>query len=1077
VSFCSHVCARTGNSLTVSELLFQDLQQASAVCRTLDYQLGQKDLKKEKREELEKQKKDLTLKQEVLRSELVRYGIKAGTQKELQEELEAFGKKLQESDSREEQEKLTRAFVGQTSKDEEGFEEDEIVFGQALFDSSHTALLLGANATGKKQGALVRVALGQDEQTGQTRIVFSPLAKEKPRVNGVEVDASNKGLFDKKIHGLALAGPQGMFPVVACDGENNLYLLNDTAGEFLSKNDKEIYDAGGASIKVPPFALAATGDILPYIFAAVAQGDKWESDATTPNDNRGIAILQRVKETFKVTEDGKEVDREKFPLKQRDPANVTSDGTQAYKLSLDSGDNMVAFAENSAFLNTDAGVTLHWDNVLGRLYIGLTNVGRKPKSPASSGFENGGVISLLVARIEGSEFKIDPVIATPNKDKLKGAVATPSHIVGFYLDADSQDFQASIFNVRTMHTSTGKDYVIVNGGTGINTLHADNAALRSWIFALPVMPAQDASGTALQNAGKLAKLSADKKTFELLDGNSDDPPTVDRSKKSLAFDPKATIGSRFSVDQQKLVAGADPRFLAAKTDVNIEAMEVIGDTVYVSVAADRASGTSAKEAGIFYSTALFDEHGNISSWTPWQRVAGTQEKVNAFGINQSNGSFMFLKKEGANPTDPGKIVYATEWGTSAGVVGAPAGIVNTSRKLSDVLDAIFKERGISRIINFDERTPGFKTGEFSMMVAVGPDKVALIETGKKGTGSANDPLARTQTFADTGAGQNVFVFDATQDDDLKAIAPLTGAMVVADSKTKDKGYLFVSGVNGVARLEHKTSGAGWNSQTDGDTKGLAGLDDTTFPKKDGTFVFKKINLPDGTLVTDVVSSLDSKKLGVLGFEKLFRTKDDVAQAPDALANAFGYASDMVMAGDRAILATSKGLYTTNFTTLKGPFVGIEGTPVRLHYVSQTKGVNSPTGNLYVLAIDQEKDTGRIYRFAVDASKTGITEQLKIIKPAGSTEDYPAYRDLKTLRGSFVTDGTFMFDILHRTAENDKLMRISTQNNSDPSDLTSIFNGVSTSDGSNMWDRISTPVRDTASGAWVVPGQWGVRVNE
>ena len=74
--------------------------------------------------------------------------------------------------------------------------------------------------------------------------------------------------------------------------------------------------------------------------------------------------------------------------------------------------------------------------------------------------------------------------------------------------------------------------------------------------------------------------------------------------------------------------------------------------------------------------------------------------------------------------------------------------------LSSTLASIFPEtKGvIHQIVSFDDKTSGFKLGQFSMMVALGYDNLALIQTG---VGATFFPV---QKFLTSDPGKNVFSF-------------------------------------------------------------------------------------------------------------------------------------------------------------------------------------------------------------------------------------------------------------------------------------------------------------------------------
>ncbi len=729
------------------------------------------------------------------------------------------------------------------------------------------------------------------------------------------------------------------------------------------------------------------------------------NDVDSEGKNRGFAILQK--------------DGANIALK--DPADVTAAGTKALALNLAAKD-ITAADRNVAFSNLagvdpmnyaqmlDEKVAMHWDSKLQRLYIGLNSLGRgnaddaaNPTMVDEGNDKTGGVVSLLVAGVDNKKAFIKPVVVNPTN---KLGTDPEQQIVGFHEDAgNKQAWLATAFAVRTMHTSTGKDYVIVNGGVA----DGDTKELKSWVFALPVMPAGN------NNAGQLAKVDNAQdglatldvnKAFELLDLDivGHESPKVDRSTTDNTGNP--------------LVVGADPTLIGGDdADKTITDIQVVGDAVYVSLAETRAAGAGNVEAGIFQSSAIFDENGLIRAWSPWQRVAGTTDKVAGFGFNNKNAGFMWLDGDG-NQT-----VKADAWGKSEEVAA-------TSRKLSSELAKSFPS-GVARVVNFDEKTKGFKTDEFSMAVALGNNnKIALIQTG------VGAPLEPTDDFS---MNDTVVVLDKTA---LKTIAPLTCAEV-ARRDDKDEGFLYVGGEKGVVKIS-----VPWDSEAP-PAAGLADL--MGFGVKDF--------IPVAALGSDIralaaksPAGLFTGRIAALGLEHITTIdKDGNLTKNLPLTDQFGL--DLLLTEKLAIVATTSGLFKTDDldTLALTQIPGIDGTPVQLVLVPEHKGGLSD-GNLYVLAVKGSET--KVYRFNVSGTD---------VKPIGT----PTVINLGKSRTSISTDGSVLFS----SGTPDLVDMRTSDNLAAAQSITSLLN-ITTANPAG-----GTPVRDTASGGLVVAGNWGVRVNE
>jgi len=274
---------------------------------------------------------------------------------------------------------------------------------------------------------------------------------------------------------------------------------------------------------------------------------------------------------------------------------------------------------------------------------------------------------------------------------------------------------------------------------------------------------------------------------------------------------------------KKIVVGGDPRFIFTGASLPFNDVQVVGDTVYVSVSGDR--NDTKTESGIFQSTALFDDNGIVSSWTPWQRAATFDDdngidKVTGFGVDAKTGNVLWLEEKDK------KTIRSTAWGTSDKVVGD----AKKSRELTNVLgdDAAFPaaNEGVYRVFNFDEFTLKFlNVGKNSSAIAVGGEKVAFFQMGEKKDSNTVNP---TKKFDENSGG-------IVTNDTFKAIAPLT---YVEDERGKSS-FLCVGGARGLARL--------------------VGID------KKNNFEFKKVDDWDGHFVTAMGS--DGKIFYVLS---LFR---------------------------------------------------------------------------------------------------------------------------------------------------------------------------------------------------------------
>ena len=189
------------------------------------------------------------------------------------------------------------------------------------------------------------------------------------------------------------------------------------------------------------------------------------------------------------------------------------------------------------------------------------------RSIVTASVDSSGIISF-------ADIAPDSAFALNNLDNMVGVFSnTPQSL--------------AINKVRVLHASTGPSYLIINGGNG--TINGLGGA----IFALPLVdlgdPTNPTQGTV---ADKNSALDANFKFVT---------PATTPAGMPLDTDPAVIVGT-----------GS----LALPFTGLISDIDVIGDTVYVSIDNDPASTT---EGGILYSQALFDETGKIIRWTPWTK--------------------------------------------------------------------------------------------------------------------------------------------------------------------------------------------------------------------------------------------------------------------------------------------------------------------------------------------------------------------------------------------------------------------------------------------------------------------------
>ena len=436
---------------------------------------------------------------------------------------------------------------------------------------------------------------------------------------------------------------------------------------------------------------------------------------------------------------------------------------------------------------------------------------------------------------------------------------------------------ASVRKVRTMHTSTGKSYLIMNGiaeDDGIKTQAAGKLA----VFAIPLV---DGPAASPADVGYVA--SRDDHSKRALHG-TEAPSCWNEKMYQFAKTDFATGFDNVMTSTDRAVAvGQSPAYLYhTDADVKyedylkrgrelsgIQQMQVVGDTVYVSVAGYNQDAsnlnTVGEEAGVFSSTAIFDKDGFIRAWTPWQRAVPYRGPIEHFAVDEEAQSFLYIPKYKSNvrsirATPNQQIVAATTWSESTQGknryqwrAGDKGNIIGGSTSLSSVLDKNFTTTfggGVLGLYAFDAATQGLvdKPGMypvFSMLVATGNGRVALIapqEISGSFDGEKSEILTTQYKCikddkADAGLvgakGSNVFIFDETSNSGkaLKRLGPITCAEWERSGQ-KGSGRLWVGGQNGIAVLRDPTSGKGFGT-TGAGSDGVTSLDQFKVEAEDG----------------------------------------------------------------------------------------------------------------------------------------------------------------------------------------------------------------------------------------------------
>lgn len=176
-----------------------------------------------------------------------------------------------------------------------------------------------------------------------------------------------------------------------------------------------------------------------------------------------------------------------------------------------------AYPASRAMITQD--IDLYWDSSLQRLFVGFNDIALGD----DTGYlvnGSGGACSVMVGQqktVGGQNaFYLQPIIGPHFQSLLFQTYLTPDtatkkanasdYLIGFYQNHDpaqlstpnpSNDLHAVAKKPRVMHTSTGKDYLLFNGGVA---QQSSLDSLNSKIYALPLI-----ASTGAANAGLIAQ--------------------------------------------------------------------------------------------------------------------------------------------------------------------------------------------------------------------------------------------------------------------------------------------------------------------------------------------------------------------------------------------------------------------------------------------------------------------------------------------------------------------------------------------------------------------------------------------
>lgn len=542
--------------------------------------------------------------------------------------------------------------------------------------------------------------------------------------------------------------PTTLFSLVS--GDTTALQVVDSNG-----NDASINDFSGTTATDSIRALAAGNS---YAFAAVKDNDTADPTTFGTDADDGIALMTIDHDTKKLT------------VTNATDAAVGNKAVNTIAATLN-------ITQDPATLDGD--VTLHWSERLQRLYVGM--------QATTENTDNHLCYGLLIYRVAANNILTAvPPITTP---AINTATINTKIIAAESGGAGATSI--ALLKLDTMYTSTGLDYLIVNGG------NAAADSVKNLVYALPlVYTAADTDN----NNGALADIDFAGNAPVI--GTGFDTKAADLSKvysNVAATHPQAAVGG-----------GALP--IANASTAGVSDMKVIGDTVYCAVYSAAVNTTNAP--GIYYSQAIFDNTGAIARWTDWAKAAPfaignstTDGASGHFAVDATTGNIIGTD----NTTNT--IINRTDWTASGTATTSLVATLNSN--LSGGCFSVFDLNQSTR--NFGTVNDAFN--RYALFGGRGKVVFTKISLGRSAAYLA--PQTMITDFSDIDN-----IKETTLPNDT---APVT---VLGYSKWADdgnKGFFFAGTRNGLYVFA-ATGGAGF------DPDNFANLDEAPFT----TFSWQKL---------------------------------------------------------------------------------------------------------------------------------------------------------------------------------------------------------------------------------------------
>jgi hypothetical protein len=489
--------------------------------------------------------------------------------------------------------------------------------------------------------------------------------------------------------------------------------------------------------------------------------------------------------------------------------------------------------------------------------------------------------------------------------------------------------------------------------------------------------------------------------------------------------------------------------------------------------------------GMYSSQAIFDASGKVTSWTQWQRAAGTTDNIFGATLNPFEGNFILAS---GTTADTVNTIKKTIWSN-----GSPESL----QPLTEILDtALPADGGAQGLQTFLPNTPGLHN--IAALAAGGIGTVVLAQTGLQDnltgiiTPTAGPDFNNMISFENGTVTSNVNAKTVIiSGGALDNVGPITALEIAA---TATNGWLFAGGSNGLAVLTHP-NGTGWNPATQL-SNNLTGLQTGMTFKKVGTYTFVKKLISDSNFLYVIAhDKVDRINLATSDFSTdsldittIYSPSKETANG--ILDGIFSQALGIIATTDDLLrIGDNKDVRTiTNESDAQWTPIALgenAGAPTALYTVTQTNRAQDITknssGHFYVLTANVGLNQSRINRCAVNPLGTTDPVSSTTVQPFDDlfVKNIPSFLlSFGEFRSNFATDGALYFATRNQNVIIPPIAmltpatlepRVGVADVGDRSTLININFGQGT--------EINYFARSQASGSWIAAGNFNTQVLE